>query len=98
MKIKDILKEGVTDIVARFYKEAGDDFDSKFNPEHTRFKALEKEYYKTLFTDGSTPIFSTPNKESGKKFTTTPSPKEIESAGFRGLQRALKKSGHDTRS
>jgi hypothetical protein len=45
MKIKDVLFESPTDVVARFYKEASAESDKFYNIEDVKYKEKIKEYY-----------------------------------------------------
>lgn len=92
MRIKDILNEGVTDIVARLYKEAGADFDKFYNPEDAEYKEKNQEYYddhfKEWFKNEITPVFMKPTVQKTAKYTSKPKQGASQSPGFRGQQYA----------
>ena len=97
MKIKDILNESATDIVARFYKEASADSDKFYNLEDVKYKDKNKEYYdehfKQWFNEGIVSVFTTPINKPQKPYTSKPTGEEIQSPGYRGLQYALAAAG-----
>lgn len=97
MKIKDVLLESSTDVVARFYKEAGYDFDKFYNPEDIKYKEKTKAYYdkyfKEWFDEGVVPVFSKPVSKPQPEYTNKPKEGKLQSPGYRGLQYALAKSG-----
>ena len=97
MKLRDILKESSTDLVARFYKEAGEKFDKFYNPEDAKYKNLTKEYYdeyfESWFKDGKVPVFEKPINKSQPEYTVKPKEGKLQSPGYRGLQYALAKAG-----
>ena len=97
MKLKDILNESATDIVARFYKEAGQDFDKFYNPEDAEYKGKSQEYYedyfKEWFEDGKVPVFEKPVTPAQPEFTNKPKEGKLQSPGYRGLQYALAAAG-----
>ncbi len=92
MKFKDILNEGVTDIVARFYKEAGRDFDKYYNKEDVEYKDKTKEYYdehfKQWFNEEITPVFTKPTDKVQPEYTNKPKQGKLQSPGYRGQQYA----------
>lgn len=97
MKIKDILNESATDVVARFYKEAGKDYDKFYNPEDVKYKDKNKEYYdehfKQWFGEGVVPVFTEPTTKPQAEYTTKPKEGKLQSPGYRGLQYALAAAG-----
>jgi len=97
MKIKDILNESATDIVARFYKEASADSDRFYNLEDVKYKEKNKEYYnkhfKEWFAEDIVPVFTTPINKPQKPFTVKPEPGKIQSPGYRGLNYARARAG-----
>lgn len=97
MKLKEILNESATDIVARFYKEAGKDYETFYNPENVKYKDKSSEYYdkyfKEWFSEGVVPVFEKPVDKSQPEFTVQPKPDKLQSPGYRGLQYALAKAG-----
>lgn len=97
MKIKDILNEGVTDIVARFYVEASKDSEKFYNPEVVKYKGKNSEYYddhfKLWFNEEIVPVFTKPVDKPQPEFTNTPKTGKLQSPGYRGLQYALAGAG-----
>lgn len=104
MNIKDILNESATDLVAHCYTDASDELDSMYNPEATQFAELNREHYKEYFEEfyanGTPPVFEKEDNHFDPNATEwhhKPAEGEIQSAGYRGQQRALDKAGvpHD---
>lgn len=97
MKIKEFLGESATDVVARFYKEAGSDFDKYYNAEDVKYKEKNHKYYdehfKEWFAEEITPIFLKPTTEPQPEYTTKPKEGKLQSPGYRGLQLARWASG-----
>lgn len=97
MKLKEILNESATDIVARFYKEAGESYDKFYNPEDVKYKDQTKEYYdeyfKEWFAEGAVPVFEKPVDKPQPEYTVQPKQGKLQSPGYRGLQYALAKAG-----
>ncbi len=97
MKFKDILNESATDIVARFYKEAGKDFDTFYNPEVAKYKGKSQEYYEEYFNEwfkeGKVPVFEKPVDKAQPEFNSKPKEGKLQSPGYRGLQYALAAAG-----
>jgi hypothetical protein len=97
MKISEILCEGATDLVAKFYKEASKDFDQFQNLEDFNYKNKNKEYYDLFFKDWFdkeiTPVFRTPVLPAQDNYTNIPTHGKLQSPGFRGLNYALAKAG-----
>jgi len=97
MKIKEFLGESATDVVARFYKEAGHEFDKFYNPEDVKYKEKNSKYYdehfKQWFAEEITPIFLKPNTEPQPEYTNTPKEGKLQSPGYRGLQIARAHAG-----
>lgn len=97
MKIRDVLTESSTDVVARFYKEAGRELDQFYNPEDVKYKDKTKGYYdeffKSWFKEGIVPIFEKPVDKPQPEYTNRPKEGKLQSPGYRGLQYALAKSG-----
>lgn len=97
MKVKDILFESPTDVVARFYKEASKEADRFYNPEDVKYKDKNKKYYdeyfKDWFEDEEVPIFSKPVTKAQPEFTNKPKPGKLQSPGYRGLQYTLAAAG-----
>ena len=97
MKIKQILGESATDIVARFYKEASADSDRFYNLEDVKYKDKNKEYYdehfKQWFNEDIVSVFTTPVGKPQKPYTPKPEADKIQSPGYRGLQYALAAAG-----
>lgn len=92
MKIKDILNESATDVVARFYKEASTESDKFYNPEDVKYKEKNKEYYeehfKQWFSEDIVPVFTKPTAKPQPEYTNRPKEGKLQSPGYRGLQYA----------
>jgi hypothetical protein len=97
MKIKDVLLESPTDLVARFYKEAGKDYERFYNPEDVKYKEKNDEYYKEHFEDwfkeDIVPVFTKPTTKAQPEYNTVPEKSKPQSPGYRGLQYALAAAG-----
>lgn len=97
MKVKDILLESASDVVARFYKEAGKKFDGFYNPEDVKYKDQTKEYYEKYFeewfAEGRVPVFTKPVTKAQPPYTNFPKGGKLQSPGYRGLQYALANAG-----
>ena len=97
MKIKDIINEGVTDVVARFYIEASTDMDRFYNPEDVKYKEQTAEYYKkhfkSWFSEGRASAVLTPTDAPQPEYHPTPKEGKHQSPGYRGLQYALAAAG-----
>lgn len=92
MKLKDILTESSTDVVARFYKEAGKDFDRFYNKEDVEYKEKTKGYYEKFFDswfkEGIAPVFAKPTTPAQAEYTNKPGKGKLQSPGYRGQQYA----------
>ena len=97
MKIKDIITESSTDIVARFYKDPTIGSDRHFNPEAVRYKEKNVEYYEKYFGSWydkeEPPVFEKPVATPQRPYNTTPTGSKVQSPGYRGLQYALAAAG-----
>jgi len=97
MKIKDILLESPTDVVARFYKEAGQDYERFYNPEVVKYKEKNSKYYdehfKEWFNEDIVPVFTKPTVKAQPVYNNVPQGSKLQSPGFRGLQYALAAAG-----
>jgi len=97
MKIKDLLNESATDVVARFYKEASKDMDKFYNPEDVKYKEKNNRYYeehfKQWFSEEIVPVFTKPVTRPQPEYTNKPKPDKLQSPGYRGLQYALAAAG-----
>jgi len=97
MRIKDILNESVTDVVARFYIEASQDYDRHYNPEDVKYKKKNHKYYDDhfgqWFKEEIVPVFEKPQTKAQPPFTPIPKPGKIQSPGYRGLQYAMAAAG-----
>ena len=97
MKIKDILNESSTDVVARFYKEASGELEKYYNPEVVKYKEKNSKYYdehfKQWFAEEITPIFLKPKTEPQPEYTNKPKEGKLQSPGYRGLQIARHAAG-----
>lgn len=97
MKIKDILNEGVTDVVARFYIEASKGSERFYNPENVKYKEMTAEFYeknfKPWFKDNIVSVVTEPIDKPQPEYTNAPKPDKLQSPGYRGLQYALHAAG-----
>lgn len=97
MKIKDILNESATDVVARFYLEAGKEMDKFYNPEDVKYKEKNNKYYeehfKQWFSEEVVPVFTKPVTKPQPEYTNQPKEGKLQSPGYRGLQYALCAAG-----
>lgn len=97
MKIKDVLNEGVTDIVARFYKEASTESDRFYNLEDVKYKEKNATYYdehfKEWFAEDIVPVFTKPVDRPQPVYNSRPEGSKLQSPGYRGLQYALAAAG-----
>ena len=97
MKLKELLFESPTDIVARFYKEASSDSEKFYNPEVVKYKEKNKkhyeDYFKPWFNEGVTTVFKEPVNKVQPPFTNHPKGGKVQSPGYRGLQHALAAAG-----
>jgi hypothetical protein len=97
MKIQELLNESVTDIVARFYKEASTEADRFYNPEDVKYKEKNAKYYdehfKEWFKDDIVPVFEKPSTKPQPEYRPKPVGSELQSPGYRGLQYALAAAG-----
>jgi len=97
MKLKDILLESPTDVVARFYIEASAASDKFYNPEDFKYKektsAYYKEHFDSWFKEGKVPVFEKPTDLVQPEYTNEPKQGKLQSPGFRGLQYALAAAG-----
>ena len=97
MKIKELLFESPTDVVARFYIEASKDNDQFYNPEDVKYKNRNKEYYekyfKSWFSEEKVPVFRKPVVRPQAEYTTTPKPGMLQSPGYRGREYAKAAAG-----
>lgn len=97
MKIREFLKEDVTDVIARYYKEASEESDRFMNPEDVKYKNINQEYYQKYFKDWfreeAVPVFRKPVTEAQPEYRTIPKQGKLQSPGYRGLQYALAHAG-----
>jgi hypothetical protein len=97
MRIKEIINEEITDIVARFYKESSKDAERHFNPENVKYKEENNDYYdkhfKEWFAEEIVPVFTKPVDKPQHKYNVTPKADKLQSPGYRGLQYALAHAG-----
>jgi len=97
MKMKEFLGESATDVVARFYKEAGKEYDKFYNPEDVKYKEKNSEYYeehfKQWFNEEVVPVFTKPVTKPQPEYTNRPKEGKLQSPGYRGLQYALAAAG-----
>lgn len=97
MKIKDVLNESVTDVVARFYLEASQERDKFYNPEDVKYKEKNNKYYeehfKKWFAEDVVPVFLKPVDKAQPEYTNKPKEGKLQSPGYRGFQYALAHAG-----
>ena len=97
MRIKDILNESSTDVVARFYLEASETYDKFYNAEDVKYKQKNNEYYqehfKQWFSEEVVPVFTKPTTKPQPEYSNHPKDNKLQSAGYRGLQYALASAG-----
>ena len=97
MRIKDILNESATDVVARFYKEASKEADEFYNPEDVKYKRKNAKYYdehfKDWFAEDIVPVFTKPVNKPQPPYTNHPKEGKIQSPGYRGINYALARCG-----
>ena len=97
MLIKEILKESSTDLVARYYVQASEEYEKHYNGEAAHFAEMNKEYYKEYFEDwfknGTVPIFEKPVTPAQPEYRNKPREGQVQSPGYRGKQYALKAAG-----
>src|ERR1035437_977980 len=97
MKIKDILNEDATCSVARFYKEAGKDYEKFYNPEVVKYQEKNAKYYDEFFEqwfkNDVVPVFTKPVTKAQPVYDNVPQGSKLQSPGFRGLQYALAAAG-----
>ncbi len=97
MKLKEILKESPTDVVARFYKEASADSDRFYNLEDVKYKEKNAKYYdkhfKEWFNEDIVPVFTKPTDRPQPAYNSIPQGSKLQSPGYRGLQYALAAAG-----
>lgn len=97
MKLKDIIKESATDVVARFYKEATEDSERFYNLENVKYKTKNKKYYdkhfESWFAEEVTPVFLKPHDKPQPEYTVQPKEDKLQSPGYRGLHYALAAAG-----
>lgn len=96
MKLKDILNESPTELVARFHDSSHEEIDSYFNPEADDYANSTREYYEQFFKQDPTPVFlETSNIEEDQDavdWSNKPVDTEQQSPGYRGQQTALKRT------
>jgi hypothetical protein len=97
MKLRELLNESPTDLVARYYIEASDEYESYYNGEAHHFANENKEYYKEYFENwfknGTVPVFEKPVTPAQPEYRHNPLPGQQQSPGYRGKQNALKAAG-----
>lgn len=97
MRIKDILLESPTDVVARYYIEASKENDNFYNPEDAKYKRDNKKYYdkyfKGWFNEEIVPVFKKPTTKPQPEFTNKPAPGKLQSPGYRGREYAKAAAG-----
>lgn len=99
MKIKDVLLESPTDLIARFHRtpEACAAAD-RLNQQADEIAKQNEEHYMTYFgefySNGATPVFTTKdnNVTDAKPLNNKPEDPQHASNGYRGLKHALRNS------
>jgi hypothetical protein len=92
MKLKDVINESATDIVARFYIEASKPLEEFYSPEDVKYKDKNSKYYdehfKSWFNEEIVPVFTKPVTPPQPAYTNKPEQGKLQSPGYRGLQYA----------
>lgn len=91
MKIKEILSESPTDLVAHYHVQEESDIDAFMNSVAKQYADQTKEYYKnnfkSFFNSGMVPVFTESPKDE-YKWSTQPAKYSYQTAGYRGKQYA----------
>lgn len=100
MKIIEIINESreantrydliLHQAMANPYGAGGTELDAHYNPEIVANIKYELDRYKKL---GDNPVFLKPEKQKGDKYSNEPKKGDIQSAGYRGKEKALQRSG-----
>lgn len=101
MNIKDILNESATDLVANLYPDANHEVDDLYNPQAKMIADTNSEYYAEYFSEfeetGRVPVFTESDNnvawEDQQDWDNHPGEGQMQSAGYRGQQRALGNAG-----
>lgn len=97
MKLRELIFESPTDVVARFYKEASKDSERFYNPEVIKYKEKNSKYYddhfQKWFNEDIVPVFTRPVSKAQPVYNNVPQGSKLQSPGFRGLQYALAAAG-----
>lgn len=96
MRIKEIISESPSDLIARYHDMSRGDFVP--NPEAETFAEVNREYYQRFFKDffDTDEVFVFDKNDGTEQYdpmTTIPKDGDRYSAGYRGKQLALKHSG-----
>lgn len=91
MKIKDIITESPTDLVAHYHTIEDSDIDAFMNSVAHQYSEQTEEYYKNnfkhFFKSGIVPVF-TESPEDETKWSPEPAKDAYQSPGYRGKQYA----------
>lgn len=100
MKINEIIKESATDRVSHYHKNYGTEIDRRFNPEAAALSKKNSEYYRNFKTsgDGTRVFIDTDNNPNGRQepWSNLPDIEDKQSAGYRGRQNSMLRSGIKT--
>lgn len=100
MKIKDILHESATDLVARFHStKPTKSIDRQYNPESREISDKNLQYYRKYFEENTTPVFTKETNfhdPDATPWTNKPSEDERQSPGYRGQQYVRSRAGMPT--
>ena len=87
MKIKDIITEAPTDLVAHYHVQASSKIDQFMNSVARQYAKQTQEYYKNNFKNNKTPVF-TESPEDEHKWSVQPTEEAYQTPGYRGKQYA----------
>lgn len=88
--MKNLLNEAVSDLVARFYEPVEEELHGSWNAEANHYAKKNSERY----SDQDSHSIVTKTREEKVKYSNKPVSDQRQSAGYRGLQYARKRSGH----
>lgn len=96
MKIKEILTESPTDLVAHYHVQEESDIDAFMNAVAQQYAEQTEEYYKenfkSFFQHGIVPVF-TESPEDEEKWSPKPIKDSYQSPGYRGKQYVSARAG-----
>lgn len=91
MKIKEIITESPTDLVAHYHVQASSKIDQYMNSVARQYAEQTKEYYKKNFKkfldNGNIPVFTESPKDE-RQWSVQPDEEAYQSPGYRGKQYA----------